>query len=50
MTAAGVPAQQADYRMADNPAAEVLERAQAMAAGPALDGAQEQAAKARGWR
>jgi hypothetical protein len=36
--------------MAGNPAAEVLERAQAMAAGPALDGAQEEAAKARGWR
>ena len=30
--------------------AEIMERAQAMAAGPALDAAQEQAAKARGWR
>jgi hypothetical protein len=50
MTAAGVPAQQADFRMADNPAAEVLERAQAMAAEGALDAEEERAAKARGWR
>ncbi len=50
MTGAGVPTQQGDYRMAGDPAAEVLERAQAMAAGPALDAAQEQAAMARGWR
>ena len=48
--AAGAGAQDSEYRMAGNPAAEVLERAQAMAAGPALDAAQEQAAKARGWR
>jgi hypothetical protein len=47
---AGVAAQAGEYRMAGASAAEVLERAQAMAAGPALDGAQEQAAKARGWR
>jgi hypothetical protein len=50
MTGAGVPAQQGDFRMAGTPAAEVLERAQAMAAGPALDAAQEQQAQARGWR
>ena len=50
MTAAGVPAQQADYRLADNPAADVLERAQAMAAEGALDAGEERAAKARGWR
>jgi len=48
--AAGAEAQGSEYRMAGNPAAEVLERAQAMAAGPALDGAQEEAAKVRGWR
>jgi hypothetical protein len=48
--AAGAEGQDSEYRMAGNPAAEVLERAQAMAAGPALDGAQEQAARARGWR
>ena len=48
--AAGSEAQDSEFRMAGNPAAEVLERAQAMAAGPALDGVQEQAAKARGWR
>lgn len=46
----GAAVQAGEYRMAGNPAAEVLERAQAMAAGPALDAAQEQAAKARGWR
>ena len=50
MTGAGVSEQQGDYRMAGNPAAEVLERAQAMAAGPALDAAQEQQARSRGWR
>lgn len=48
--AAGARAQDSEYRMAGNPAAEVLERAQAMAAGPALDGAREEAARARGWR
>ena len=46
----GAAAQTSEYRMAGASAAEVLERAQSMAAGPALDGAQEQAAKARGWR
>ena len=46
----GASAQAGEYRMAGNPAAEMLERAQAMATGPALDAAAEQAAKARGWR
>lgn len=40
--------QAGEFRQAGS-AAEVMERAQAMAAGPALDAAQEQAAKARGW-
>ena len=46
----GAPREGGEYRMAGNPAAEVLERAQALAAGPALDAAQERAARARGWR
>jgi hypothetical protein len=44
----GSAAQESDYRMAAS--AEVLERAQEMAAGPALDPAAEAEAKARGWR
>ncbi len=48
--AAGADAQQGDYRMAGNATASVMEQAQAMASGPALDAAQEQQAKARGWR
>lgn len=44
----GVAAQESDYRMAGS--AEVLERAQEMAAGPALDPSEEEAAKATGWR
>lgn len=39
-----------EYRMAGNAAARLLERAQAMAAGPALDAAEERAARERGWR
>jgi hypothetical protein len=46
----GVAAQGGEFRTAGTPAQDVLARAQAMAAGPALDAAQEQAAKARGWR
>jgi anti-sigma factor RsiW len=46
----GAAAQAGEYRMAGNPAAELLERAQAMAAGPAVDAAGEEAARARGWR
>jgi hypothetical protein len=48
--AAGVRAQDSEYRMAGNPAAEILERAQSMAVGPALDAAEERAARASGWR
>ena len=48
--AAGAGVQDSEYRMAGAPAAEVLERAQALAAGPALDAAQEHAARTRGWR
>jgi hypothetical protein len=48
--APGMPQKSGDYRMAGSPAAEVLERAQALTNGPALDATQEQAAKARGWR
>jgi hypothetical protein len=46
----GTAAQASEYRMAGNPAAETLERAQAMAAGPALDAQAERSARARGWR
>ena len=46
----GVAVQGGDYRMAGAPATAVLERAQAMASGPALDASQERAAQARGWR
>lgn len=49
-TSSGVAAENGDYRMAGTPATEVLERAQAMAVGPALDAAGEAAARARGWR
>lgn len=49
-TGAGTLAQGTDYRMADNPAGRVLEQAQAMASGAALDSAEERAAQARGWR
>jgi hypothetical protein len=50
MEAGGAGPQTGEFRMAGTPAADVLERAQAMADGPALDAAQEQSAKARGWR
>lgn len=46
----GAAAQGGDYRMAGASAAEVMERAQAMAAGPALDAQQEASARANGWR
>lgn len=39
-----------DYRMAGADAAEILARAQEMASGPALDAADEQAARNSGWR
>jgi hypothetical protein len=50
MTGPGSPVQTSDYRMAGNPAAQVLARAQALAAGPALDADGERIARARGWR
>jgi anti-sigma factor RsiW len=48
--AGGAGGQNNEYRMAGSAAPKVLERAQAMAAGPALDAAEERAARARGWR
>lgn len=42
-------AQSGDYRQAGSAAEELMEAAQAMAAGAALDPAQEQAARAKGW-
>lgn len=46
----GSPASKGDYRMAGASSAAILERAQAMATGPALDAIEEEAAKERGWR
>ncbi len=46
----GAAAQTTEYRMAGNSAVRVLERAQEMAAGPALGAEQERNARARGWR
>jgi hypothetical protein len=46
----GARGQGTDYRMAGADAAEILARAQEMATGPALDAADEQAARASGWR
>jgi hypothetical protein len=43
-------AQDSEYRMAGNPATQVLARAQELAEGPALDADAERAARARGWR
>jgi hypothetical protein len=45
----GVQAQTGEFRMAGTSAEAVLERAQAMAAGPALDATQELAARHRDW-
>jgi len=50
MTGGGSAAQQGEYRMAGSAAERALERAQAMAVGPALDAREERAALARGWR
>ena len=47
---AGSAAQGSDYRMAGAGDTEVLERAQDMASGPALDPAAEARARASGWR
>ena len=49
-TGQGTATQDREYRMAGASAAEVREQVQAMAAGPALDAAQEADAKAHGWR
>jgi hypothetical protein len=50
MSGGGSTAQQGEYRMAGNPAERTLERAQAMASGPAFDAAEERTARAHGWR
>ena len=47
---AGGTGQGTDYRMASADAAEIMARAQEMAAGPALDAAEEARARAAGWR
>jgi hypothetical protein len=46
----GADGQGTDYRMAGADPAELLERAQDMAVGAALNSSQEEAAKAAGWR
>lgn len=45
----GIDISAADYRQASSVDSAIMEAAQAMAAGPALDAEQERAAKARGW-
>jgi hypothetical protein len=47
--AASAP-QQGDYRMASSAAAEIMAKAQSMAAGPALTADEERAARAKSWR
>lgn len=49
-TDGGATAQMGEYRRAGSAAERTLERAQAMASGPALDAEEERAARARGWR
>jgi len=49
-TGAGAKAPEAEYRMAGNAAADVLQKAQDMAAGPGFTAEEERAARARGWR
>lgn len=46
----GAEADKSEFRMAGSSSAELLERAQAMAAGPALDAAEERNAREGGWR
>jgi hypothetical protein len=48
--ASGAKPDESEYRMAGSSAAELLERAQAMAAGPALDAGGERRAREEGWR
>ncbi len=50
VVAPGERTQTVDYRQAGSGAAEVMEAAQALAAGPAFDAAEEQAARANGWK
>ncbi len=47
---AGAEAEQREYRMAGNSSAKLLEQAQAMAAGAALDATAERNARNSGWR
>ncbi|MDE2563289.1 MAG: zf-HC2 domain-containing protein [Sphingomonadales bacterium] len=49
-TLGGGAAEMGEYRQAGSPDAALMAAAQDMAAGPALDAAQEQAAKTKGWR
>lgn len=49
-TLGGGAAEMGEYRQAGSPDAALMAAAQDMAAGPALDAAQEQEAKAKGWR
>lgn len=46
----GAEPDKSEYRMAGSPSAALLERAQAMAVGPALDAAEERSAREAGWR
>lgn len=46
----GAEPDESEYRMADSSSAALLERAQAMAAGPALDATEERNAQKAGWR
>jgi hypothetical protein len=50
VSAASEVAQHGDYRQAGSSAAEIMAKAQEMAAGPALGAEEERAAKAMGWR
>lgn len=50
MQGTGPTGEGGEYRMAGASVAQVMERAQAMAAGPALDASQEAAARTKGWR
>lgn len=50
VSGSGAAAQQGDYRMAGSASAELMAKAQAMAAGPALTADEEAAARAKGWR
>jgi hypothetical protein len=46
----GGEAQRADYRMAGSSSADIMQKAQEMASGPALSSEEERAARAKGWR